>query len=204
MLGFLKPILGVLKGPVGSLLGSIGEGIFSSNQAEKNRDFQAMMSNTAYRRAVVDMRLAGLNPILAAGSGGASTPGGSKADTPAFGQVAATAAAVSRMKEETDKIKIEQQNLDTQGALLVQQHRTQEAQESKAIIDDEFWRSDLGRAVRTAQLIMGDNVGGLVGGTALGLSTHLPKLMKFLRPFLRRFGLRRLPGRRGPSITPRP
>lgn len=48
---------------------------FNADEAEKNRNWQAHMSNTAYRRAMDDMRAGGLNPILAFG-GGASTPSG--------------------------------------------------------------------------------------------------------------------------------
>lgn len=52
---------------------------FNHDEAELSRNWQADMSNSAYQRSMRDMRLAGLNPILAANLGGASSPGGASA-----------------------------------------------------------------------------------------------------------------------------
>lgn len=52
---------------------------FNSAEAQKNRDWQTVMSNTAHQREVADLQAAGLNTWLSANGDGASTPGGASA-----------------------------------------------------------------------------------------------------------------------------
>jgi len=85
MAGWLaKNALGLL-GVGGDIFGasSSASAIRAANEsneriAKENRQFQERMSSTAFQRAYTDMKAAGINPILAAGSQ-ASSPGGSTA-----------------------------------------------------------------------------------------------------------------------------
>lgn len=117
--------------PYASLIKEINKTVqanneWSAQQAQKQMDFQLMMSNTAHQREVTDLQAAGLNPVLSAGGSGASTASGAMAQTDtsnsrliaevsmeAINAVANTAAGVSRTR--TKKVQAAQQA--TQGLL---------------------------------------------------------------------------------------
>lgn len=62
---------------------------FNASEAQKTRDWQERMSNTAHQREVRDLIAAGLNPVLSANLGGASTPSGATASGSSYtGQMA--------------------------------------------------------------------------------------------------------------------
>lgn len=73
------PLIGAGISALGSLLGGERANVQTREMAREQMDFQREMSNTSYQRAVQDMELAGINPMLAIGQGGASTPGGASA-----------------------------------------------------------------------------------------------------------------------------
>jgi len=52
---------------------------FQADQVSRQFNFQERMANTAYQRAMADMKAAGLNPVLAYQQGGASAPAGGSA-----------------------------------------------------------------------------------------------------------------------------
>lgn len=98
---------------IGSILGGLFAGSgqrsqnrFNAREAQKNRDWQKMMSDTTYTRARADMANAGYNPILGIAKPAPMGGGGQASSSGNPNEVALNSAlAIERQQAEIDNIK---------------------------------------------------------------------------------------------------
>jgi chaperonin cofactor prefoldin len=152
-------MLGSILGAGASLVGSALDykGQSDANAAnvalsQAQMDFQERMSNTAYRRAMRDMRKAGLNPILAYQRGGASAPFGAAIPqvnpwagaTQGFGQAASSAANFLQLEANLSKVEAEIENIeqDTENKKAIEYLTRVDSALRAAQVDTERLRPD--------------------------------------------------------------
>lgn len=127
--------MGFLSSVVGSVIGAAGaaySGKQSAKSAADQMHFQQKMSNTAHQRQVRDLEAAGINPILSAKLGGASTPAGAGYQTPnigdAWNQGAFSNSAAQKARAETENVPKEGKIKDKQISAMEAQIKNLEAQ----------------------------------------------------------------------------
>lgn len=132
-------------------LGLLG-GSSANNQnvklARENRRWQERMSNTSYQRAVADMKLAGINPMLAYMQGGASSPGGSTATVnDVVSPAVSSAMGAKRLAEEVQVMKAQAEKTRTEKQFI------QSAQYNESVARADAARAQEAVSWATEQLI---------------------------------------------------
>jgi len=128
---------------------------FTSDQALRQMDFQERMANTAHQRQISDLKRAGLNPILAAGGSGASSPGGASGSGTSTAPAGNKVQAALDMNMQLAQIANTKQNTalgEAQANLVGAQETVQAVEQQRRVIEMDILREELKRARASGKL----------------------------------------------------
>lgn len=122
---------GVAQGLLG-MGGSAISAKMARDFAREQTRFNYQMAITAHQREVADLRLAGLNPILSAGGGGAPQPNAPNASIPdlgsAAGGIVSSALAAARLRKELQLMGAQTRRTDAEAKIAGARVEREEAQ----------------------------------------------------------------------------
>lgn len=160
-MALLGPILGFAGDILGGLMGGSAQRAANRTNIRlqrEQRDWEERMSNTAWQRAMEDMKAAGLNPMLAVSQGPASTPNVSAAsvipeDAAARGVHSAAAKTMLALQAEqiaaqTANVQADTNNKNITGGILEEQKKQAQFETDWQAIDFAGGEGPRGAALR--------------------------------------------------------
>lgn len=171
----MDPLTIVAASAGANVLGSWLTNESNENISQRQMDFQERMSSTAHQRETQDLEAAGLNRILSASNGGASSPGGAGIPSQNITEQAVSSALqAARTKAEVDNMKVTNDKLKEETKQVKQQIKNINANTAKTVNENEI--------IKTA--IPGQRTEGKIDESWFGQgSRYLKRFINTINPF---------------------